>query len=113
MEINTGLQSITKELKDQWVAALRSGKYEQGRGLLLKDDKFCCIGVLCDIINPTDWVYSSTIGPGIYSYTRGIHYAPVEILSLNIQTPLSIMNDEEGKSFNEIADWIEDNVIVD
>lgn len=38
------------ELIREWVDALRSGKYEQGRlALRSKDDKYCCLGVLCDI----------------------------------------------------------------
>lgn len=36
-------------LKAKWVDALRSGKYTQGHGYLLKDSKFCCLGVLLEI----------------------------------------------------------------
>lgn len=40
----------------KWVKALRSGKYEQGRGLL-KDSQgaFCCLGVACDISGLGEW----------------------------------------------------------
>lgn len=31
------------------VTALRSGDYKQGYGRLRGDDKFCCLGVACDI----------------------------------------------------------------
>jgi len=37
------------EIKAAWVAALRSGEYEQGDGNLQKEGKFCCLGVLCEI----------------------------------------------------------------
>src|SRR5689334_11788613 len=40
---------MNKEVKDQWVAALRSGEYEQGKGTLQEDGKFCCLGVLCEL----------------------------------------------------------------
>lgn len=40
---------LTKTEKKKWVAALRSGKYKQGQKALLKDDKFCCLGVACAI----------------------------------------------------------------
>jgi hypothetical protein len=40
---------MKKEVMEKWVAALRSGKYEQGKGFLNKQGKFCCLGVLCDI----------------------------------------------------------------
>lgn len=37
-------------VKKAWVAALRSGKYKQGRGKLrTADNKFCCLGVLCNL----------------------------------------------------------------
>lgn len=42
--------TINKNLVKSWVKALRSGKYQQGRKALRnKDNKFCCLGVLCDI----------------------------------------------------------------
>ncbi len=40
---------MIKEIKERWVEALRSGKYQQGSGYLLKDDKYCCLGVLCEL----------------------------------------------------------------
>lgn len=44
------MNSINKELVKLWVEALRSGKYKQGRKALRdKHNKYCCLGVLCDI----------------------------------------------------------------
>lgn len=44
------MKSINKKLVRQWVDALRSGKYKQGRSALRNvDNEFCCLGVLCDI----------------------------------------------------------------
>jgi hypothetical protein len=42
------------EIKEKWLAALRSGEYEQVKGYLaveVGDNKknFCCLGVLCDL----------------------------------------------------------------
>lgn len=37
---------MDSKIKEQWVAALRSGKYKQGTGYLNRDGKFCCLGVL-------------------------------------------------------------------
>jgi hypothetical protein len=38
------------KIKAEWVAELRSGKYKQGRCVLRSsDNKFCCLGVLCNI----------------------------------------------------------------
>lgn len=35
---------------EKWVKALRSGKYEQGKSYLKKDNKYCCLGVLYDVL---------------------------------------------------------------
>lgn len=40
---------MNEEIKAAWVAALRSGEYEQGTEYLSRDGKFCCLGVLCDL----------------------------------------------------------------
>lgn len=32
-----------------WVKALRSGDFEQGIGVLRKGDKYCCLGVACEV----------------------------------------------------------------
>ena len=42
---------MTQEDRDEWVAALRSGKYEQTKGVLMHADQVraCCLGVLCDL----------------------------------------------------------------
>lgn len=57
------MSNINKELIKQWVEALRSGKYKQGRKALRnRNDEFCCLGVLCDISKNTlnlDWELDS------------------------------------------------------
>lgn len=44
---------MNAEVKTQWVEALRSGQYKQGQEQLHKaspeGDRFCCLGVLCDL----------------------------------------------------------------
>lgn len=39
---------LTCDLRDLWVAKLRSGDYSQGRAALLKCGAYCCLGVLCE-----------------------------------------------------------------
>lgn len=40
-------------IKEEWVTALRSGNYKQGRSYLHKrrtsGDSYCCLGVLCEV----------------------------------------------------------------
>ena len=42
---------MNQEIKQMWIDALLSGEYQQGKDVLhnLKDNTFCCLGVLCDI----------------------------------------------------------------
>jgi len=50
---------VKQSIKDEWLAALRSGKYEQGRYRLRTENQYCCLGVLCDILKEKvdgEWV---------------------------------------------------------
>ena len=38
--------------QDAWLAALESGKYEQGRNNLCIDGKYCCLGVATHTVSP-------------------------------------------------------------
>lgn len=44
---------MREDIKEQWVAALRSGDYVQGRGRLATingdEVQYCCLGVLCEL----------------------------------------------------------------
>lgn len=41
---------MKKKIADQWVAALRSGEYAQGKNALRNSkNEFCCLGVLCNL----------------------------------------------------------------
>lgn len=41
---------MNKEVKKKWIAALRSGEYDQATGFLrTQEDQYCCLGVLCDL----------------------------------------------------------------
>jgi hypothetical protein len=42
-----GTHVMKDQIRKQWTAALRSGKYLQGRNNLALDGRFCCLGVLC------------------------------------------------------------------
>lgn len=40
----------------EWAAALRSGNYQQAEGALNEQgERFCCLGVYCDLIAPDSW----------------------------------------------------------
>lgn len=45
------MTELTKDQAREWVAALRSGRFLQGRGRLRMPNgkHYCCLGVLCEI----------------------------------------------------------------
>jgi len=40
---------MNPEVKEKWVAALRSGEYKKGRKYMRKGGRYCCLGVLTDL----------------------------------------------------------------
>lgn len=114
---------MSPELKAQWVAALRSGKYKQGKTRLYTKEynSYCCMGVLCAIANkPYTYVDGGgkgvpadedceAMGLPIYNIAAS-NYFPEDnriIDGLVDVSTLCALNDRLNKSFNEIADYIE------
>ena len=102
---------MNPEIKQRWVEALRSGKYEQGRGVLreFRDGKFhyCCLGVLCDLVAPDDWDrewHRNSIGFPAQEITDEVG------LSKHQAGILADMNDRHQYTFSQIADYIEENL---
>lgn len=108
---------MNPEIKTKWVAALRSGYYIQGTGVLRSQgNKFCCLGVLCDIIDPSKWMRGSA---SCYSYNShndpkegGIPQGLREELGISKAQSgqLIVMNDTKKNLFDEIATYIEENL---
>jgi len=101
------------EIKKKWVDALRSGDYTQGKEVLRsKDDEFCCLGVLCDIVDPSRWVFArGSADDDCYGYEGCYTILPIDIargtgISDEHKGTLIDMNDT-GVPFSEIADYIE------
>lgn len=85
------------DLKKEWVKALRSGEYKQCQGNLHgATGTHCCLGVLDVIVKAKE--PNTRNGPLLKAFYK-----------IDWGTFIR-MNDDEGKSFNEIADWIEENV---
>lgn len=100
-------------IKRAWINALRSGKYIQGYGALKSiSNEFCCLGVLCDVIDPTRWHDCSYNFPNGESRKNLIPlYVNIAIgLYPELQNVLIKMNDKQRNSFGEISDYIEENV---
>jgi hypothetical protein len=113
----------------RWIAALRSGVYEQGKNRLRHDNKFCCLGVACDLAQNAGigrWDGDTFRTDGVDDYDGNDVELPYSVMEwLGITSPegawqnpyfesLTRMNDN-GATFAEIADVIEaepDGLIV-
>ena len=102
---------ISKEFKEKWVAGLRSGMYKQGKKYLRTiNDGYCCLGVAADL-EGCRWERTSNcyrIPPTASAPQRTAYYYPSG-LPESIGHAVAELNDN-GASFEKIADWIEENV---
>ena len=54
--IQEGVREMQPEILAAWIQALESGEYDQGRKVLRStDNKYCCLGVVCDIVAGDEW----------------------------------------------------------
>jgi hypothetical protein len=108
---------MNAELRKQWVAALRSGAYQQGHGCLYTTrNKYCCLGVLCDLYVQTHkevgWElyrddYWMLFGHPSLPTTAVMRWAGLSSSDID---RLVTMNDFDDKTFAEIADVIEKEI---
>ena len=101
--------------------ALRSGDYEQGQGVLhSRDDKFCCLGVACEVFIQAEGNLTSTLDGERYVYGSDAGVLPsivqgwlgftTDIGSYGkdeLYTSLVQNNDSNNMTLAEIADVIE------
>jgi hypothetical protein len=118
------------DIVNKWADALESGNYKQAEGYLRTEAGcFCGLGVLSDLIDPTawdtvQWGYSSVAykndiewepSNGFDDYKK----APYLLSRISHEAGITFeqvqkivaMNDDEGKSFPEIAAYIRQNFV--
>ena len=107
---------MKKDIADRWVKALRSGEYKQGRGFLKVKERYCCLGVLCDLYDPKGWKMVSNLNVSTFKIDHNFSR-----LSKKVMTWSGMRNDagcyevnhtlikdnDRGDSFEEIANTIE------
>ena len=101
------------EIKQEWVDALRSENYEQDTGSLrTKGDLFCCLGVLCDIVDRSGW--HSAMESWRYAWDGDTALLPerVHVVSglSHVEAEILMGMNDNRASFKEIADYIEKNL---
>lgn len=106
------------KIKADWIAALRSGDYQQCEGTLSDGVGFCCLGVLCEVVKPEGYE-AGVISEEHYDEYNEENYTRTETdeltdrirekigLGYGDAIELMSMNDEQGKSFVDIADYLE------
>lgn len=111
----TNLTDEEISLANQWIEALRSGKYEQGTDRLQSIDcKYCCLGVLCEIDSRVifdnirrEYMLNghgdNTVLPYGYEFLLKYRNGWPDFTGME---NLGFVNDN-GASFNQIADILE------
>ena len=109
------------KLLKAWVAALRSGKYHQAQMALCNvrgNQTFhCCLGVACRVMSKN----GVKIDVGHNEFDELTFNGEANELTEELREKLGItaeeqqtlvgMNDDEGSSFRDIADFIEEDII--
>lgn len=120
---------LLPEPKQLWLTALRFGDYEQARGKLrvLRSENrasgYCCLGVLCEVAAQSgvalDRETEIIDGDTVEQFDRCYELPPTAVTrwafgtpynSDDIYTHLATMNDDEARSFEEIANWVEEEL---
>lgn len=111
-------------IKEKWLAALRSGRYKQGKEALKinnsakkKAHQYCCLGVLCEIYKDEKKLPRDTdlraAGDEVPNdevvQWAGIPDFNPDVVYNGEGTSLTILNDG-GKTFLTIADVIEEQL---
>ena len=107
---------MNNEVKARWIQALKSGNFQQGKNSLHYENKFCCLGVLCELAvennvssyeRSVDSSYTYYDGGSTTPAARVLNWAELE--SITVET-LIRMNDSYENSFETIANYIEENL---
>jgi len=115
---------MKKELKEKWIEALRSGDYPQTSNHLCDETGWCCLGVLCDLVDSSKWIYddSDETEEGAKTYSFGNMHSkefPSATwlwnvgLNYNLAKKLADMNDDGAFTFEDIANTIQEEVYSD
>lgn len=80
------MTKMNPEIKKQWLKGLESGEYEQGENALRIGGEFCCLGVLCDIVEPGAWIdYAEERGETKYAIEDGTNNYEEDTLPTHIR----------------------------
>lgn len=90
---------MNQQQKEQWLAALRSGKYQQGTRRLQNSGRYCCLGVVREVC-------ALPVAGNGFLVDENESWV---FLDKHTQLELANMNDR-GDDFAAIADYIEQHI---
>lgn len=96
-----------KEAISTWIAALRSGEYNQAQSSLYDENScsFCCLGVYAQVNGLADFkLHDFSLDIDQNSIYKEIY----ETVDHDFAWSLIRLNDSSGFNFNQIADVIEE-----
>jgi hypothetical protein len=98
MTAQTDYTPIDPAFKHQWCDALRGGKFQQCHGQLVSEYGHCCIGVGLAVL-------TGTVEKGEDTETAA------RLIGIDRLTEVALVDqNDSGKSFRVIANWIERNL---
>ena len=111
---------MNEQVKEKWLSSLRSGDYKQTKNYLHTDNGFCCLGVLCDLYGKEHNVEWNLVEDEDHNYYRFqnhpaslpfsvMEWAGVESHNPSIPGTSLVGLNDNGSTFNEIADFIEEH----
>lgn len=103
---------MTTELKERWIAALKSGKYPKTKSQMCDGTGYCCLGVLADLDDPDGWegedLSSSLLWHDCYYEPRDTDY---QRWGLPIPTACDLMRlNDASDTFGPVIEEIERSV---
>lgn len=104
---------MNPEVKVKWIEALKSGIYPKGVGALNCGGKFCCLGVLCEVMEVPKTVYVESkmeynFGP-LGNYWHGMIPGKFCDIGSKHTEKLAEINDDT-ETFEEVINYIKENL---
>lgn len=102
------MKNLPEDFKEKWLVALRSGKYPQTSHVLYRPQiGFCCLGVAGKVCGIDE---SQMVGKTSLHDFKGLVPENLTLCSANTMADFLMRMNDDGKSFSQIADYIEKNL---
>jgi hypothetical protein len=86
LKFHTRERIMKEDIKAQWLTALRSGEYKQGKGFLKSiiesnEPRYCCLGVLCELAEKAGVTTQDPLfkGDNTWSFDGNVSFLPAKV----------------------------------